>query len=403
MTSLSFLSEVPTPSYVIDLERLEKNLKTLRQVADDAACRVLLAQKAYSAYDTYSLISRYLDGTAASGVYEARLGAEFMPEREVHVFSPAYRDDEFVEILGLSHTIVFNSFSQWQHFKPLIDQHMAAERKPISCGLRINPLYSEVDVEIYNPASPGSRLGVTLEQFMEGMLNYGLDGLEGLHFHALCEDSAETLERTLAHVYKQYLPFIEAWPRGLKWFNLGGGHHITRKDYNISLLVDLLRDARERTGADIYIEPGEAVALNAGYLVSSVLDTGKNELDFAILDTSVVCHMPDVLEMPYRPRCHVLYQDGREAEGAPAGEAAYTYRLGGPTCLAGDVVGDYAFPDKLHAGDRLIFHDMAIYTMVKTNTFNGMPLPSIVTYDKGEIEVLRTFGYDDFKMRLGSY
>jgi carboxynorspermidine decarboxylase len=396
------LAQVPTPSYVIDLEKLKQNLQTLRYVADQSGCRILLAQKAFSAYDTYALIGEYLDGTAASGIYEARLGAEYMPHGEVHVFSPAYRDEEFVEVLGLANTIVFNSFSQWLRFKPLLEQHIADERPPVSVGLRINPLYSEVEVDIYNPAAPGSRLGVTLDAFNQGMLAHGLEGLEGIHFHALCEDSAETLERTLEHVYRQYLPILQAWPGGLKWFNLGGGHHVTRDGYNIDLLIRLLKEAKEKTGAQIYIEPGEAIALNAGHLVSTVLDIGKNELDFAILDTSVVCHMPDVLEMPYRPRCHVLYQDGREAEGLMPGEAAYTYRLGGPTCLAGDVVGEYAFPEPLNQGDRIIFHDMAIYTMVKTNTFNGMPLPAIVTQDGEQTQVLRTFSYEDFKMRLGS-
>ena len=396
------LKHVPTPAYVIDIERLRQNLAILHDVSEKSGCRVLLAQKAFSAYDLYPLIGQYLDGTAASGIFEARLGHEYMPDGEVHVYSPAFRDEELADVLLLADHIVFNSFSQWTRFKPLVETFEREGRTHVSCGLRINPGYSEVAVEIYNPAAPGSRLGLTLEAFRHGAETVGLEGLDGIHFHALCEDSAETLERTLDHVYSDFLPYMESWPGGLKWFNLGGGHHITRDDYNRPLLIDLLCDAKKRTSAEIYIEPGEAVALNAGVLVSTVLDVGQNAEHFAILDTSAVCHMPDVLEMPYRPRCRVHYADGGEADGRMPSEAAYAYHLGGPTCLAGDVIGQYAFPRPLTAGDRIVFFDMAIYTMVKTNTFNGMPLPAIVTQDGADIRVLQTFDYEDFRMRLGS-
>lgn len=392
---------ITTPAYVIDLAGVRQNLRILQSVAEATGCRVLLAQKAYSAYDTYPLIGDYLHGTAASGIYEAKLGKTYMPDGEVHVYSPAFRDEELLELLGIADHIVFNSFAQWARFKPLVEAKRA-EGVPISCGLRINPGYSEVEVEIYNPAAAGSRLGIPIEEFKKGLETIGLDGLDGLHFHALCEDSAETLQRTLEHVYAAFGAIMADWPGGLKWFNLGGGHHVTRADYNVSLLQQLLLEAKAKTGAQIYIEPGEAIALNAGVLVTSVLDTGTNQIDFAILDTSVVCHMPDVLEMPYRPRCEAHFQDGSVAIGKLPGEARYAYRLGGPTCLAGDIVGDYAFANPLTRGDRLVFADMAIYTMVKTNTFNGMPLPSILTMENGDIRVLKTFGYEDFKMRLGS-
>jgi carboxynorspermidine decarboxylase len=396
------LAHVGTPSYVIDEEALEENLGVLARVEREAGCRILLAQKAFSCYDFYPLIGRCLSGTAASGIYEARLGRTYFSDGEVHVFSPSFRTEEFEDVLTVADHVVFNSFSEWARFRERLFEHNAGAKKKVSAGLRINPGYSEVPVELYNPAAPGSRLGITREAFEDGLSEIGLEGLDGLHFHLLCEDSAETLERTLAAVYDKFEDVFSAFPSGLRWFNLGGGHHITRDDYNIDLLIELVREAKERTGAVIYLEPGEAIAYRAGVLVAGVLDTGYNELDFAILDTSAACHMPDVLEMPYRPDAFVLFADGSfEATGLP-GEKAYTYRLGGPTCLAGDIIGDYSVDRPLRRLDRFVFSDMAIYTIVKNNTFNGMPLPSIYAVKGEDLRLLRVFDYEDFRLRLGS-
>lgn len=375
-------NELPTPCYVIREEQLRQNLEILKGVMDRTGCKILLAQKAFSMYEVYPLIAQYLSGTTASGLYEARLGAEEMGipfGKETHIFSPAYKEEEFDEILTYCDHIVFNSFEQLERFGK-----RAAEAGK-SVGLRINPQYSTQEGhEIYDPCATGSRLGVTIEKFRPELLEY----VDGLHFHTLCEQDAQPLHDTLKEVERQF----GEWLPKMKWLNFGGGHHITREGYDIALLERCICDMKEKYDLEIFLEPGEAVALNAGVLLTKVEEIVENSIQIAILDTSAACHMPDVLEMPYRPPL----QDGYEAE-----EKAYTYRLAGPTCLAGDVIGDYSFAEPLKRGDTLTFEDMAIYTMVKNNTFNGMRLPAIVLEDKdGECRVVRQFGYEDFKMRL---
>ena len=369
---------IRTPYFVVDEGLLRKNLELLRKVQEEAGCRILLAQKAFSMFYCYPLIAQYLCGTTASGLYEARLGKENFGG-ETHVFSPAYREDEFNELLTYADHFVFNSPNQLRKFGP------RAREAGKSVGLRTNPRCSTQEGHaIYDPCAPGSRLGTTLENFDEDLLPL----LDGLHFHTLCEQNSNDLETTLRAFedqFGQYLPQMQ-------WLNLGGGHHITRSDYDVERLVHLVKGLRERYNVTVYLEPGEAVVLNSGFLVTEVLEVLHNDLDLAILDTSAACHMPDVLEMPYRPP---LLGSGE------AGEKAYTYRLGGPTCLAGDIIGDYSFDAPLTEGTRLTFGDMALYTMVKTNTFNGMPLPAIVWRDlDGKETVVRQFGYEDFASRL---
>ena len=368
-----------TPYYLIDEAALERNLKVLASVRKRAGVKILLAQKAFSAFDTYPLIAKYLDGTTASGLYEARLAHEEMPTRENHVFNPAFTEDEMRQIVKWCDHIVFNSVAQWKRFRNF--------KGLPSAGLRVNPGYSEIEHDIYNPCVKGSRLGVP-RKFVKAE---DLEGLEGLHFHTMCEQGADVLARTLPHFERKFGEFL---PR-MKWVNFGGGHHITKKGYDIALLVKTLRGFRKRhPNLEVYLEPGEAIALNAGTLVTSVREVFDYGTPIAILDASAECHMPDVIEMPYRPPV--------KGAGKP-GEKRYTYRLGGPTCLAGDVIGDYSFARRLKSGDEVVFGDMAIYTMVKNNTFNGMPLPSIALRQKsGRIVLLREFGYEDFKGRLGS-
>ena len=375
-------NELPTPCYVIQEEQLRQNLEILKSVMDRTGCKILLAQKAFSMYEVYPLIAQYLSGTTASGLYEAKLGAEEMGipfGKETHIFSPAYKEEEFEEILTYCDHIVFNSFEQLERFGK-----RAAEAGK-SVGLRINPQYSTLEGhEIYDPCAAGSRLGVTVEKFRPELLEY----VDGLHFHTLCEQDAQPLHDTLKEVERQF----GEWLPKMKWLNFGGGHHITREGYDIALLERCICEMKEKYDLEIFLEPGEAVALNAGVLLTKVEEIVENSIQIAILDTSAACHMPDVLEMPYRPPL----QDGYEAE-----EKEYTYRLAGPTCLAGDVIGDYSFEEPLKRGDTLTFEDMAIYTMVKNNTFNGMRLPAIVLEDKdGECRVVRQFEYEDFKMRL---
>lgn len=369
---------ISTPYFLVDEGLLRKNLKILKEVQEQAGCRILLAQKAFSMFYAYPLIREYLAGSTASGLYEARLGHEEFGG-ETHVFSPAYRPDEFEELLGFADHFVFNSPDQVRRFG------RRAKEAGKQVGLRINPECSTQEGHaIYDPCAPGSRLGTTLDNFDEGVLPL----LDGLHFHTLCEQGAEDLETTVKAVEAKFGMYLME----MKWLNLGGGHHITKDGYHVDLLIRLVRRLKETYHVEVYLEPGEAVVLNAGFLVSSVLDTMTNGMDIAILDTSAACHMPDVLEMPYRPPL-------RNA-GLPQ-EKPYTYRLGGPTCLAGDIIGDYSFDAPLQEGDELVFEDMALYTMVKTNTFNGMPLPSIVWRDShGQLTVVRQFGYNDFKNRL---
>jgi carboxynorspermidine decarboxylase len=370
--------QLPTPCFVVDENLVEKNLQILNQVRERTGCKILLAQKAFSMFSMYPLIAKYLDGATASGLYEARLGHEELG-KENHVFSPAYREDEIDEIISICDHIILNSFSQVEMFK---DRILAAGKK---VGLRINPECSTQEGhEIYDPCSIGSRFGVTIENFQPDLL----DGISGLHFHTLCQQNSDDLETTLNAVEEKF----GQWLPQMEWINFGGGHHITREDYDIHLLETCIKRMQDKYGLEVYLEPGEAIALNAGYLVTSVLDQLKNGMEIAILDTSATCHMPDVLEMPYRPPLL--------GSGEP-GEKPYTYRLGGQTCLAGDVIGEYSFDEPLKNGDRLVFGDMAIYSMVKTNTFNGMALPAIAIQDKNrDCRIVREFGYQDFKMRL---
>ena len=373
------ISTLPTPSYLVDQRLLIKNLELLASVKERTGCKILLAQKAFSMFSVYPLIAKYLDGVTSSGVMEARLGYEEMG-KEVHTYAPAFADHEMDDVIRYSDHIVFNSFHQWNKFKDKVKN----SGKQIECGLRLNPKYSEIDTDIYNPCFMGSRLGITPEQFRSDQL----DGIDGLHFHTMCEQNSDTLKRTLKIVDDTFGSYIKQ----MKWLNFGGGHHITRTDYDIETLIRCIQFAQDTYGVQVYLEPGEAVALNTGYLVSTVLDTIENGMHLAILDTSAACHMPDVLEMPYRP--HII------GAGVP-NDKAYTYRLGGPTCLAGDIIGDYSFDVPLKEGDKLIFCDMAHYTMVKNNTFNGMNLPSIAFYSQENgLQIIKQFGYEDFKSRL---
>ena len=370
-------SSLQTPCYVVDEALLERNLVILKQVIDRTGCKILLAQKAFSMFACYPLIGSYLNGTTASGLFEARLGKEEMGG-ETHIFSPAYREDEIDEILSLCDHVIFNSFSQWEKYK---DKVLASGK---SAGLRLNPEHSTQDHAIYDPCSPGSRLGITLKKFRPDLL----DGIEGLHFHTLCEQNSDALVETVQAVEEKFGPFLHQ----MKWVNFGGGHHITRPDYDRKALIDCIRAFREKYDVQVYLEPGEAIAYYAGFLVTKVLDVVENGIQIALLDASAACHMPDVIEMPYRPP---LMDSGE------AGEKAYTYRLAGSTCLAGDVIGDYSFDHPLKEGDKLVFEDMAIYSMVKNNTFNGICLPSIaLRKEDGSIQVIRRFGYQDFKGRL---
>lgn len=373
------MEQLPTPCYVVDKAMLRRNLEILRSVSERTGCRILLAQKAFSMYELYPLIGTYLDGTCASGLYEARLGASKMG-KENHIYSPAYREEEFEEVCRLCDHIIFNSSLQLEKFGHMVHSYGK------SAGLRINPECSTQEGhEIYDPCAPGSRLGITLDNF-RNIKN--LEGVEGLHFHTLCEQDADALVKTMDAVEEKF----GQWIGQMKWINFGGGHHITRPGYDRDLLEKLILKVQDRYKVQVYMEPGEAVALNAGYLTASVLETVENGMHIAILDTSAACHMPDVLEMPYRPPL--------EGSGLP-GEKAYTYRLAGPTCLAGDVIGDYSFDFPLRTGDCLVFGDMAIYTMVKNNTFNGMQLPSIAVRDEnGSCRIIKEFGYNDFIMRL---
>lgn len=377
------ITKLPTPCYVVDEELLVKNLEILQLVRQRTGCSILLAQKAFSMFSVYPLIAGYLDGVTSSSLFEARLGCEEM-KKEVHIYAPAYKDEEFDEIMEYCGHIVFNSFSQWNKFKNRVKEYNNGKAEKIECGIRINPEYSEIETEIYNPCRVNSRFGVTAGNFRPDEL----DGIDGLHFHTMCEQNSDTLERTVRVVDEKFGEYI----KGMKWVNMGGGHHITREDYDIDTLLSTISFLQDKYGVQVYLEPGEAVALNTGYLVAAVMDIVKNNMEIAILDTSAACHMPDVLEMPYRPRII--------GAGKP-GEFEYTYRLGGNTCLAGDEIGDYSFKKPLKPGDRLVFCDMAHYTMVKNNTFNGVNLPSIVLYSqKKGIRVVRSFGYEDFRNRL---
>lgn len=372
--------QLPTPCYVVDEKKLKENLTILQKLEQDTGCHVLLAQKAFSMFSLYPLIGGYLSGTTASGLYEARLGHEEMG-KENHVFAPAYKDDDMRELAKICDHIIFNSFSQYEKHRKTI-----AEYNPgVSIGIRVNPECSTQEGHaIYDPCAPGSRLGVTFEHFPKELP----EEIEGLHFHTLCEQNAEDLVTTFRAFEEKFAPYL----RQMKWLNLGGGHHITRADYRLDILKELICEIRNKYSLEVYLEPGEAVALNAGYLVTEVMDIVQNGIKILILDASAACHMPDVLEMPYRPPL----KGGYEPEEKP-----YRYRLSSMTCLAGDVIGDYSFDHEIQVGERLVFEDMAIYSMVKNNTFNGMPLPAIALLrEEGSVEMIKEFGYEDFRGRL---
>ncbi len=374
---------VPSPCFVVDRAAVERNLRILAQVQSSSGAKILGALKAFSLWRLGPLVSSYLSGTCASGLHEAQLGAEHYGG-ETHVFSAAYTEADLREILGFAHHVVFNSFGQWQRFQPLV-KAARQQRPELEFGLRINPEHSEGTVPIYDPCAPCSRLGIPVSQFS----GQSLEGISGLHFHTLCEQDVPPLQRTLKVVEEKFGHLL---PR-MQWVNFGGGHHITRDDYQIDDLIALIRDFAARHQVQVYLEPGEAIAIHTGILVAEVLDISWNGMSQAILDTSATCHMPDILEMPYRPQI---------LDAGDANQYAHRYRLGGMTCLAGDVIGDYSFAQPLQVGQRLMFDDMSHYTMVKTSTFNGIKLPAIALWDSrtDELEVIREFGYADFKQRL---
>ncbi|HLR16422.1 MAG TPA: carboxynorspermidine decarboxylase [Alcanivoracaceae bacterium] len=377
------VSRLPTPCFVVDEVAIERNLAILQQVAERSGAKVLAALKAFSMWHFGPLTRQYLSGTCSSGLHEAKLAYEEYGG-EVHVFAAAFGEDDLKELLTFAHTIVFNSCGQWQRFQPLIKAAKAL-RPELKFGLRINPEHSEGAVPIYDPCAPGSRLGIPLSELDESVL----EGISGLHFHTLCEQEFAPLARTLDAVEKRFghlLPTME-------WVNFGGGHHITRPGYEVEQLIERIQAFSAKYDVQVYLEPGEAVAIGSGVLVTEVLDITFNQLPQAILDTSATCHMPDTLEMPYR--ADIM------GAGEP-NEKAHTYRLGGLTCLAGDVMGDYSFAEPLEVGQRLLFEDMSHYTMVKTSTFNGTQLPALAVWNSNTdaLEVIKTFGYEDFKQRL---
>ena len=369
--------KLPSPAYVCEEELLEKNLKLLKRVQDETGVKILLALKGFAMYSTFDLCKKYLKGCCASGLHEALLAKEEFG-KEVHTYSPAFKDEEIDEIISISNHLVFNSFNQLKRYK---DKAF----KKVSLGVRLNPEYSSVEVDLYNPCAPNSRLGITKANFDESQLQY----LEGFHFHALCEQNVDALKGALANFEKNFSQYFSQ----LKWVNFGGGHHITRADYDVEGLINLLKDFKSRyPHLEVYMEPGEAVGWQTGYLVATVLDIVNNGMDLAILDTSAEAHMPDTLAMPYRAMIR---------NSAVAFEKKYTYRLGGNTCLAGDIIGDYSFDEPLKVGDKIILEDMIHYTMVKTTTFKGIKLPSIVLKNKdNSYKIIKNFGYNDYKSKL---
>ncbi|MDJ0957345.1 MAG: carboxynorspermidine decarboxylase [Arenicellales bacterium] len=372
------IHDIQTPCYVLDEGALRENLEILQEVQNQTGCHILLALKAFAMFSVFPIIKEYLSGTAASSLFEARLGFEEFGD-SVHLCAPAYRETEIDELLRYCGHVIFNSFSQWEHFKPTVLQ---TDRGTL-CGIRINPEHTEVSVPLYDPCRSGSRLGVRLDDFEPE----ALDGISGIHFHTLCGHNVDALERTLAVVEQKFGRFIKA----MDWVNFGGGHHITRDDYDTDRLCKLITNFKDRYNVDVFLEPGEAVVLNAGVLVASVLDVLPNNT--AVLDVSFTAHMPDVLEMPYRPD---IVDAGRPDE------YPYTYRLGGPTCLAGDDINEYSFTEPLESGSRVVFEDMACYTMVKNTMFNGVCLPTIAVRDTDteKIRIVREFDYDDYRNRL---
>ena len=406
-------TRVPSPCFVVDEVAVENNLKILNRVQQESGAKVLLALKAFSMFSLAPLITKYLSGTCSSGLHEALLGYEEFggnkkgaantaeAHKEMHVYSAAFTEPDLKELLTFSDHIVFNSFNQWQRFQPLITQAKSDRLKKdevIDFGLRINPMHSEGAAEIYDPCAAGSRLGIPFDTFKQHVPtpdDLVATGINGLHFHTLCEQLFEPLDRTLAAVEEQFGEYLHK----MNWVNFGGGHHITHPDYDVDKLIARVKAFQEKYDVQVYLEPGEAIAIHTGVLVSEVLDLGYNQMDLAILDTSATCHMPDTLEMPYR--AEILDLSSKSSAGE-VNVKSHTYRLGGQTCLAGDVMGDDSFDQPLEIGQRLMFDDMAHYTMVKTSTFNGIGLPSLALWNSetDEVKVVKQFGYQDFKQRL---
>ncbi|GHR24566.1 carboxynorspermidine/carboxyspermidine decarboxylase [Helicobacter pylori] len=400
-------SAIPTPCYVLESERLEKNAKILEIVRQQSGAKVLLALKGYAFWREFGILRQKLNGCCASGLYEAKLAFEEFGGRESHkeicVYSPAFKEAEMSAILPLATSIIFNSFYQYATYKDrILDKNKQLENlglSPIKMGLRINPLYSEVTPAIYNPCSKVSRLGITPSGFEKGVKEHGLEGVSGLHFHTHCEQNADALCRTLEHVEKHFKPYLE----NMEWVNFGGGHHITRSDYDVNLLIQTIKDFKERYhNIEVVLEPGEAIGWQCGFLIASVIDIVQNDQKIAILDASFSAHMPDCLEMPYRPSIlKVSVENDEELIEVEKGEnqGAFSYFLGGPTCLAGDFMGSFSFDAPLKRGDRIVFQDMLHYTIVKNNSFNGVPLPSLARLDQQGFKILKNFSYEDYKNR----
>ncbi|WRD57536.1 carboxynorspermidine decarboxylase [Helicobacter pylori] len=400
-------SAIPTPCYVLESERLEKNAKILEIVHQQSGAKVLLALKGYAFWREFGILRQKLNGCCASGLYEAKLAFEEFggreSQKEICVYSPAFKEAEMSAILPLATSIIFNSFYQYATYKDrILDKNKQLENlglSPIKMGLRINPLYSEVTPVIYNPCSKVSRLGITPSEFEKGVKEHGLEGVSGLHFHTHCEQNADALCRTLEHVEKHFKPYLE----NMEWVNFGGGHHITRSDYDVNLLIQTIKDFKERYhNIEVILEPGEAIGWQCGFLIASVIDIVKNDQEIAILDASFSAHMPDCLEMPYRPSIlKVSVENDEELVEVEKGEnqGAFSYFLGGPTCLAGDFMGSFSFEAPLKRGDKIVFQDMLHYTIVKNNSFNGVPLPSLARLDQQGFKILKNFSYEDYKNR----
>lgn len=394
------LTRVDSPAFVVDAAKLRSNLQILADIRDEADIKVLAALKAFSMWSTAPIIGEYLDGVCTSGLWEARLASEFY-DGEIATYCAAYKPAELAEVCRLSDHVIFNSPGQLERYRPILEEARAAGQH-FDVGLRINPLCPQGEVPRYDPSSPGSRLGFPIDQLTPEIM----EQVDGIHFHNLCEQDFEPLRRTWDTVFD----VIEPWFGQLKWINMGGGHHITRADYQREELVEFLKDAKDDTGAEIYLEPGEAVALDAGILVGTILDSHWNGQSVAIVDISATCHMPDVIEAPYRPA--MLHEERGPVSESGLGDPgdwlgvgdrqSELVRLGGPSCLAGDVIGDYRLPVPNEPGQRFAFLDQAHYSMVKTNTFNGVPLPSIWLWDSetDSLEQVKSFGYEDFRDRL---
>ncbi|WP_154508674.1 carboxynorspermidine decarboxylase [Helicobacter pylori] len=400
-------SAIPTPCYVLESERLEKNAKILEIVRQQSGAKILLALKGYAFWREFGILRQKLNGCCASGLYEAKLAFEEFggreSQKEICVYSPAFKEAEMSAILPLATSIIFNSFYQYATYKDrILDKNKQLENlglSPIKMGLRINPLYSEVTPAIYNPCSKVSRLGIVPSEFERGVKEHGLEGVSGLHFHTHCEQNADALCRTLEHVEKHFKPYLE----NIEWVNFGGGHHITRSDYDVNLLIQTIKDFKERYhNIEVILEPGEAIGWQCGFLIASVIDIVKNDQEIAILDASFSAHMPDCLEMPYRPSIlKVSVENDEELVEVEKGEnqGAFSYFLGGPTCLAGDFMGSFSFDAPLKRGDKIVFQDMLHYTIVKNNSFNGVPLPSLARLDQQGFKILKNFSYEDYKNR----